>query len=71
MLTLEDENRQLMIRYSAEISRLRQSILAAAFSGKLVPQDPTDEPANVLLARLKTAEAKASASKRQLRRAGL
>lgn len=33
--------------------RLRESILAAAFSGKLVPQDPADEPAAALLQRLK------------------
>lgn len=32
--------------------QLRSSILAAAFSGKLVPQDPTDEPASVLLERI-------------------
>lgn len=30
----------------------RQSILRAAFSGELVPQDATDEPANVLLERI-------------------
>lgn len=30
----------------------RSSILAAAFSGQLVPQDPIDEPASVLLARI-------------------
>ncbi len=33
-------------------SRLRQSILKQAFSGKLVPQDPNDEPARVLLQRI-------------------
>lgn len=34
--------------------RLRQSILKQAFSGKLVPQDPNDEPAEMLLARIKS-----------------
>lgn len=33
-------------------SRLRQSILRRAFEGRLVPQDPTDEPAAGLLARV-------------------
>lgn len=33
--------------------RLRQSILKRAFEGRLVPQDPHDEPANVLLERIK------------------
>lgn len=33
--------------------RLRQSILKRAFEGQLVPQDPKDEPATVLLERIK------------------
>lgn len=42
-------------------SRLRASILEAAFSGKLVPQDPNDEPAAVLLERIRAERARAQA----------
>ena len=38
----------------ARAARLRQSILKAAFAGRLVPQDPSDEPAAVLLERIKS-----------------
>lgn len=36
----------------AKVVTLRQSILKKAFSGQLVPQDPNDEPASELLARI-------------------
>lgn len=36
----------------ARCNRLRQSILKRAFEGKLIPQDPNDEPAAELLARI-------------------
>ena len=35
----------------------RQNILRAAFAGQLVPQDPNDEPASVLLARIRAERA--------------
>ena len=35
------------------LASLNQSILAKAFRGELVPQDPTDEPASVLLERIR------------------
>jgi type I restriction enzyme S subunit len=39
----------------ARAARLRQSILKRAFEGKLVPQEPSDEPAIVLLERIRAA----------------
>jgi len=41
-----------------QAERLRQSILKRAFEGKLVPQDPNDEPAEKLLEGIKAERAK-------------
>ena len=50
-------------------ARLRQSILKRAFSGELAPQDPDDEPASVLLERIRAQreaeQAAATASKQR------
>lgn len=45
--------------------RLRQSILERAFRGELVPQDPNDEPAEALLARLRASGTEAPAPRRR------
>jgi type I restriction enzyme S subunit len=43
---------------STRISSARQSILTAAFAGQLVPQDATEEPASVLLERIRAGRVK-------------
>jgi type I restriction enzyme S subunit len=48
----------------ARIDHLTQSILTRAFSGELVPQDLNDEPASVLLDRIKAQRAAAPKGKR-------
>jgi type I restriction enzyme S subunit len=42
-------------RARALLDRLEEAILTKAFNGELVPQDPNDEPASVLLERIKAA----------------
>lgn len=48
----------------SRIDHLAQSILAKAFRGELVPQDPNDEPANVLLERIQAQRASTPQAKR-------
>lgn len=46
------------------VDRLDQAVLAKAFRGELVPQDPADEPASVLLDRIRAERAAAPKPKR-------
>ena len=39
------------------VAALRRSVLERAFRGELVPQDPSDEPASVLLDRIRAERA--------------
>lgn len=47
---------------------LRRSVLERAFRGELVPQDPSDEPASVLLERIRAERAAAGPQRRRLSR---
>jgi type I restriction enzyme S subunit len=47
------------------LDRLESVILAKAFRGELVPQDPNDEPASVLLERIRAERAAAPKQKRR------
>ena len=73
IVSLLDEKFEAADALEAEINAglalaaaLRQSILKKAFSGQLVSQNPTDEPASELLARIKVEKAeKERATKRE------
>jgi type I restriction enzyme S subunit len=54
-------------RARALLDRLESAILAQAFRGELVPQDPNDEPASVLLERIRAERAAAATTKRKRR----
>jgi type I restriction enzyme S subunit len=52
LFELADRIGQCVANAKLRIDGLTQSILAKAFRGELVPQDPDDEPASVLLGRI-------------------
>lgn len=51
-LSIADQLDQTITTSLQQAEALRQSLLKKAFSGQLVPQDPSDEPASELLARI-------------------
>ena len=57
-LSVADEMEKAVEQSLKRAERLRQSILKRAFEGKLVPQDASDEPASVLLERIKAEKAR-------------
>jgi type I restriction enzyme S subunit len=68
MLSIGDEINHDLKRDIERADRLRQSILKRAFEGKLVPQDPNDEPASLLLERISEERTTRVVKKGNLRR---
>lgn len=63
LFKLADSIEQQYQQAEIDLETLNQSILAKAFRGELVPQDPNDEPASVLLERIKEEREKAQPKK--------
>jgi type I restriction enzyme S subunit len=53
LFALADQLEARLAKAQAQVNKLTPSLLARAFAGKLVPQDPSDEPASKLLERIK------------------
>jgi len=49
----------------ARAQRLRRALLASAFAGKLVPQDPSEQPASYLVERIRTEQSAQPKPKRR------
>lgn len=67
------ENERAIVLALKQSFAQRQNILRAAFSGQLVPQDPNDEPASILLEQIKVnqAEIKSKTKARNIKKSDL
>ncbi|MFN9428467.1 MAG: restriction endonuclease subunit S [Cyanobacteriota bacterium] len=66
--TLADQLEARLTAARKVVDRLTPALLAKAFRGELVPQDPADEPASVLLARIRAARQAEAGAARPSRR---
>lgn len=65
LLKKADEIEERYKKAKAFVDKLTQSILAKAFRGELVPQDPNDPPASKLLEKIKLEKEKLNLNKKQ------
>jgi type I restriction enzyme S subunit len=67
-LSVADKIEETISQSLQQAEALRQSILKRAFEGKLVPQDPNDEPAQKLLERIRAEKATQTPEKKTLKK---
>jgi len=67
-LSVADKIEETIPQSLQQAEALRQSILKRAFEGKLVPQDPNDEPAQKLLERIRAEKATQTPEKKTLKK---
>ena len=65
LFALADQIEARYLKGKEHVDNLKPSILAKAFRGELVPQDPNDEPAPVLLERIREARARQQPNRRR------
>jgi type I restriction enzyme S subunit len=70
LFALADQLEMRLVKARGQVDQLVPSLLARAFAGKLVPQDPKDEPASMLLERIRKT-ANNGEPKRKSKRAAL
>lgn len=63
LLSVADDIEKTVDENLQKAEKMKQSILKKAFEGRLVPQDPNDEPADVLLERIKEEKERESKKK--------
>ena len=63
MMKFADQVEERVKEAEEKLNKFNQSVLAKAFRGKLVPQDPNDEPASVLLGKIQQEKNKTTIKK--------
>jgi type I restriction enzyme S subunit len=53
LFALADQLEQRLAQARKQVDKLTPALLARAFAGQLIPQNPADEPADKLLVRIK------------------
>jgi type I restriction enzyme S subunit len=65
--SLIENTSQIVESTLQNLQTMKMSVLKQAFEGKLVPQDPNDEPASVLLEKIKSTKESKSAKQRRIK----